>query len=252
MENTNKIEERKRRVQGMFNAIARRYDLLNHLLSGGIDFYWRRRALAAAGPQPLGRVLDLATGTCDFALGAARLRPKRIIGVDVALNMLRLGARKLAQDRRGALTRLLAGDAERLPFGDAHFDLVTVAFGVRNFGHIPTGLSEAWRVLSPGGTILILDFSQPSAPLFKQVFRFYFKHILPAVGGLVSGNRKAYAYLPDSVDGFPQGKAFLALLEGAGFCEACATSLTFGTCNIYQGRKPLAQGVGAVDEQAAV
>ena len=238
MENTNKIEERKRRVQGMFNAIARRYDLLNHLLSGGIDFYWRRRALSTVADSKPRRVLDLATGTCDFALGASRLGAERIVGVDVAINMLRLGARKLDQDRRGEPIRLLAGDAESLPFVDAQFDLVTVAFGVRNFGYIPAGLAEAWRVLCPGGQILILDFSEPTAPLFKQVYRFYFKHILPRVGGLISGNRKAYAYLPDSVANFPQGKAFLALLEGAGFSEPRAVPLTFGTCNIYWGRKP--------------
>jgi demethylmenaquinone methyltransferase/2-methoxy-6-polyprenyl-1,4-benzoquinol methylase len=222
----------------MFNGIAARYDLLNHLLSGGIDLYWRRRAFRQVRQPMTGRILDLATGTGDFALGSRRLQPSRIIGVDVALNMLRLGAVKTARVRAGTKPFLLGGDAERLPFVDTSYDLVTVAFGVRNFGSIPVGLAEACRVLRPGGEILVLEFSEPELPLFRQLYRFYFNHILPLVGGIISGNRQAYSYLPKSVVDFPQGDGFLRLLRGAGFVEAEATQLTMGICSIYWGRKP--------------
>ena len=234
----NKIKERKQRIQHMFNGIARRYDLLNHLLSGGVDVYWRRRALGCVRqPQPR-QVLDLATGTGDFAIAAHRLGPQRLVGVDVALNMLRLGRAKLAGRPGGPLVQLLGGDAEQLPFREACFDLVTAAFGVRNFGHVSAGLAEAWRVLRPGGEILVLDFSEPTAPLFRHLYRFYFKRVLPLVGGVISGNRPAYSYLPQSVGTFPQGRDFLRQLEEAGFAETAGTPLTLGVCWIYQGRKP--------------
>ena len=235
--------ERKRRVKAMFNAIALRYDMLNHLLSAGVDLYWRRRALSlvrAVGPR---RVLDLATGTGDFALAARRLRPQRVIGVDVALAMLRLGVRKSAARRVGGreAARLMAGDAEQLPFRDGCFDLVTAAFGVRNFGDIPTGLREAWRVLIGGGELLILDFTEPTLPGFRQLYRFYFSFILPFGGGIVSGQRQAYSYLPQSVGSFPQGAAFLELMADAGFEMTRAKRLTLGICAVYQGRKPQAR-----------
>ena len=231
------IQERKRHIQQMFNSIARHYDLLNHLLSGGVDIYWRRRALGRVRQQPQ-RILDLATGTGDFALSSRRLQAERIIGVDVALNMLRLGVHKLGKREANTAVRLLGGDAEKLPFADACFDLVTVAFGVRNFGSIPAGLQEAQRVLRPGGELLVLDFGEPEILLFKQLYRFYFTRILPFIGGVISGNRRAYSYLPQSVGTFPQGQAFIKLLEEAGFDDNVATALTLGICRIYQGRKP--------------
>ena len=231
------IQERKRHIQQMFNSIARHYDLLNHLLSGGVDIYWRRRALGRVRQQPQ-RILDLATGTGDFALSSRRLQAERIIGVDVALNMLRLGVDKLGKREANTAVRLLGGDAEQLPFADACFDLVTVAFGVRNFGSIPAGLQEARRVLRPGGELLVLDFAEPKMVLFKQLYRFYFTRILPFIGGMISGNRRAYSYLPQSVGTFPQGQAFIKLLEEAGFADNLATALTLGICRIYQGRKP--------------
>ena len=231
------IQERKRHIQQMFNSIARRYDLLNHLLSGGVDIYWRRRALGRVRQSPR-RILDLATGTGDFALSSRRLQAERIIGVDVALNMLRLGVHKLGKREANTAVRLLGGDAEKLPFADACFDLVTVAFGVRNFGSIPAGLQEAQRVLRPGGELLVLDFGEPEILLLKQLYRFYFTRILPFIGGVISGNRRAYSYLPQSVGTFPQGQAFIKLLEEAGFDDNVATALTLGICRIYQGRKP--------------
>jgi demethylmenaquinone methyltransferase / 2-methoxy-6-polyprenyl-1,4-benzoquinol methylase len=169
-EDKEKIAEHKRRNREMFDAIARRYDLLNHLLSGGIDIYWRRRALDSLRvKQPL-RILDLATGTGDFALSAGRIEPQQVIGIDVALEMLRIGVQKVKA--RGALAALLGGDAEYLPFQDGCFDVVMGAFGVRNFGHIPSGLAEAYRVLKPGGEILVLDFCEPAMPIFKQLYLF--------------------------------------------------------------------------------
>ena len=221
----------------MFNAIAHRYDLLNHLLSAGIDVYWRRRALGMVRVGTPGAILDLATGTGDFALAARRLQPQRSVGADVALAMVRVGVPKVAEGT-GAPIRLLGGDAERLPFRDSSFDLVTAAFGVRNFGDIPTGLSEAWRVLGSGGELLILDFTEPTLPGFKQVYRFYFRFILPFVGGIVSGQRQAYSYLPQSVGNFPQGAAFLELMADAGFEMTRAMRLTLGICAAYQGCKP--------------
>ena len=237
MENKQNVAEHKRRNRDMFNAIARRYDLLNHLLSGGVDVYWRRRALdCALGPAPQ-RVLDLATGTGDFALAAARLGPQQVVGIDMAIEMLRLGAAKVAAKRPPMPLELLVGDAEQLPFQDNTFDLVTGAFGVRNFGHIPSGLAEAYRVLKPGGQLLVLDFCEPTAPLFRQLYLFYFHKVLPLIGGLISGQRRAYAYLPRSVGTFPQGQAFVELLVAAGFSQTRYTPMTLGIAAVYQGVK---------------
>ncbi len=235
LKNKEEIAEHKRRNREMFDAIAQRYDVLNHLLSGGIDIYWRRRALDTLHLEQPARILDLATGTGDFALAADRLSPQRVVGIDVALEMLRLGVRKVRE--RGGPTALLGGDAESLPFRDESFDVVMGAFGVRNFGHIPSGLAEAFRVLRPGGQILVLDFCEPAVPLFKQLYLFYFHNVLPLVGGLISGQRQAYAYLPRSVGTFPQGAAFVRLLDEAGFVESSATPLTMGICSIYRGCK---------------
>ena len=237
MENKQNIAEHKRRNRDMFNAIARRYDLLNHLLSGGVDVYWRRRALYAARDKRPQRVLDLATGTGDFALAVARLGPQQVVGIDMAIEMLRLGAAKVAAKGLSARVELLVGDAEQLPFQEATFDMVTGAFGVRNFGHIPSGLAEAYRVLKPGGQLLVLDFCEPTAPLFRQLYLFYFHKVLPLIGGLISGQRRAYAYLPRSVGTFPQGQAFVELLVAAGFSQTHYTPMTLGIAAVYQGVK---------------
>jgi demethylmenaquinone methyltransferase/2-methoxy-6-polyprenyl-1,4-benzoquinol methylase len=184
-----------------------------------------------------GHVLDLATGTGDFALAARRLRPAAVIGVDVARDMLRLAARKLTRHRPGCPVRLAAGDAERLPFRPGSFDLVIAAFGVRNFDDLPTGLREAWRVLRPGGELLVLEFAEPTAPVFRQLYRLYFTRLLPLVGRLVSGHGRAYSYLPESVGGFAQGRDFLDQLERAGFIWTRAMPLSLGICWVYQGWK---------------
>ena len=186
--------------------------------------------------------MDLATGTGDFALAADRLGPQQVVGIDMAIEMLRLGAAKVAAKGPSARVDLLVGDAEQLPFQDNTFDMVTGAFGVRNFGHIPSGLAEAHRVLKPGGQLLVLDFCEPTAPLFRQLYLFYFHKVLPLIGGLISGQRRAYAYLPRSVGTFPQGRAFVELLVAAGFSQTRYMPMTLGIAAVYQGFK------GPVDE----
>ena len=233
----NKGAAHQARNRAMFDAIARRYDLLNRLLSAGVDRYWRRRLLIAAGRSQAGPVLDLATGTADLAIGLCRFPEVKVVGVDAARAMLQRGRAKV--QGRGLEDRiaLLTADAEALPFADGAFGLVTAAFGVRNFADPGAALAEARRVLRPGGSLLVLEFSEPTAPLFRQVYRFYFSQVLPRLGRWISGHPDAYGYLPRSVATFPQGAAFLALLLKAGLVEATATRLTLGVCTLYEARR---------------
>jgi len=221
----------------MFDAIAYRYDLLNHLLSGGVDFYWRRRAVNTLRDLRPRRILDVATGTADFAIAALRLKPREVIGVDIAANMLAIGRAKIERIGAGATIRLMTGEAEHLEFGDETFDAAMVAFGARNFEHLHQGLREMQRVLRPGGRIVVLEFSQPSAFPFRQLYLFYFRRILPRLGRAISKDREAYAYLPDTVMKFPQGEEFLALLRDAGIRSPRQLRLTFGIVTIYTGEK---------------
>ncbi|MEE3232930.1 MAG: ubiquinone/menaquinone biosynthesis methyltransferase [Candidatus Latescibacterota bacterium] len=229
------IKDHKRKNREMFNAIADNYDLINHILSGGIDFYWRWRALSKLSSIENSVILDLATGTGDFTIAARRFSPSRVVGVDVARAKIKMGTDKVSRCRFDA--RLLGGDAESLPFRCDTFDIVMAAFGVRNFGHIPTGLAEAFRVLRPGGQLIILDFCEPTLPIVRGLYLLYFRKVLPFLGGLISGERQAYEYLPRSVSDFPQDGAFLDLMSDAGFIENSATKLTLGICSIYLGEK---------------
>ena len=229
------IREHKRRNREMFNSIADKYDMINHVLSGGIDFYWRWRALSKLSSIEDSLILDLATGTGDFTLAARRFSPRRIVGVDVAREMIKLGVDKVRKYSYDA--NFLGGDAESLPFRSDTYDIVMAAFGVRNFGHIPTGLSEAFRVLRPGGQLIVLDFCEPTLPIVRGLYLLYFRRILPFLGGLISGERQAYEYLPRSVSDFPQGGGFLDLMDRAGFIKNSATELTLGICSIYLGEK---------------
>jgi len=232
------VPVQKQHVRSLFDSIARRYDLLNHLLSAGIDAYWRRRAVRRLRSVRGGRILDVATGTADFAVAAARLAPREIVGVDIAEEMLALGRKKLSSRGLSGLVSLRKGEAESLPFPGGSFDAAIVAFGARNFENLGAGLAEMRRVLRPGGKILVLEFSRPQRFPVRQLYLFYFLRVLPFIGGLVSGNREAYAYLPASVMAFPDGEEFLALLGAAGFTHAEAERLTFGIASIYTAETP--------------
>lgn len=228
---------RKKQVALMFDRIAARYDLLNHLLSFNVDRYWRGRAVELFCDQRPRDILDVATGTGDFALAALKARPQRVVGVDLSENMLAVGRRKLERRALTHLIELKYGDAETLPFGEASFDVVLSGFGVRNFENTAAGIGEMFRVLRPGGTVVILEFSRPRKAPFRQLYNFYFTRVLPGIGRLISGDQAAYTYLPGSVGHFPDGEDFLAILRTAGFTEAQARPLTLGIATIYSGRK---------------
>ena len=224
-------------VRSLFDAIAHRYDLLNHLLSGGIDFYWRRQAIRHLEDIRPKRILDVATGTADFAIATLRLGPQEVVGVDIAEEMLKRAREKVEKRGLGKMITLRRGEAENLGFEDSCFDAAIVAFGARNFEDLQAGLTEMHRVLRSQGKIVVLEFSRPSTFPFKQAYFFYFKNIVPLVGRLVSKHDFAYRYLPDTVLKFPEGKDFLAILRKAGFASAAEERLTFGIATIYTGVK---------------
>ena len=222
----------------MFDAIAPRYDLLNRILSFGIDRRWRKQTVAMLREEHPARILDVATGTADLAIEALSLDPEKIVGVDISEEMLNVGREKI--ERMGLTDRitLRKGDAERLPFSDSQFNAVLVAFGVRNFENLDKGLQEIARVLKPGGSLVVLEFSHPRAFPVKQLYNFYGRHILPRVGRSVSKNEGAYQYLPDSIAAFPDGPAFLDRMRAAGFEDLRWKPLTFGIASIYKGTLP--------------
>ncbi len=221
----------------LFDSIAYRYDLLNHLLSGGVDFYWRRRAVEHLVSLQPKVILDVATGTADFAIATLRLHPERVVGVDIAEEMLRLGRVKLKKRNLDKLITLRSGEAESLPFENGSFDAAIVAFGARNFEHLEKGLSEMCRVLRKGGKIVVLEFSKPTVFPFKQLYFFYFRTVLPLIGKLISKHREAYDYLPESVMKFPEGSEFLEILQKVGFVSVKEERLTFGIATVYVGTK---------------
>jgi demethylmenaquinone methyltransferase / 2-methoxy-6-polyprenyl-1,4-benzoquinol methylase len=230
---------KKEAVRQMFNNIAGKYDFLNHFLSAGIDKRWRRRvARIVAGFEPE-KVLDVATGTADLAIELARHTKSEIIGVDIADAMLDIGRIKLEKKQLTGQISLFNGDSENLPYPDHMFDASMVAFGVRNFEDLSQGLNEMCRVLRPGGLIVVLEFSRPRKFPVRQLYNFYFKHILPRVGRMVSRDKGAYTYLPESVDAFPDGPDFLRVLEKSGFEHATEKRLTFGIATIYTAIKSI-------------
>ncbi len=226
---------KKEQVEAMFDSIAPRYDLLNRVLSFGIDQRWRRQAVDLLRDASPRRILDVATGTADLALQVLTLEPEKVIGVDISEEMLRIGRQKISEAGEEARVELRKGDSERLPFSDSQFDAALVAFGVRNFENLGRGLQEIQRVLRPGGKLVVLEFSHPRAFPVKQVYGFYSRYILPRVGGAVSGDAGAYKYLPDSVAAFPDGEDFLSQLDSAGFGELLWKPLTFGVASLYRG-----------------
>ena len=225
-------------VARMFDNISKRYDLLNHLLSLGIDIYWRKQAIKLLKPKQPKLILDIATGTADFAIEALKLNPDKVIGVDISEGMLDMGRKKLMRRHLNERIELQLGDSERLLFEDNKFDAIIVAFGVRNFEHLEQGLADMYRVLKPGGTTVILEFSKPTKFPFKQLYNFYFKNILPLIGKIISKDQSAYTYLPESVQAFPDGEAFLEVLRKVGYNQTQCKTLTFGISSIYVGQKP--------------
>lgn len=226
---------KKQDVQRMFDDIAPKYDLLNRVLSAGIDRSWRRLVIEKLMADRPGRVLDVATGTADLAIMAAERGVDEVVGVDISENMLEIGREKVDENGLGHAVVLRTGDAEKLPFSDRQFDAVTVAFGVRNFEDLDRGLAEIHRVMKPGGRLIVLEFSRPTAFPIKQLYGFYGKYILPTVGRLVSGDPSAYTYLPESIAVFPQGEEFLERMQHAGLEDTAQRRLTFGIASIYEG-----------------
>lgn len=221
----------------MFNSIAHRYDFLNHFLSAGIDYRWRKKAIKIIGQKNPKTILDVATGTGDLAIAALKLKPEKIVGIDIAEDMLDVGRNKLKEKDHENIISLEKGDSENLKFEDESFDAVMVAFGVRNFENLEKGLAEMFRVLNKGGQVMVLEFSKPKVFPVKQLYAFYFKYVLPALGRVISGDKAAYTYLPESVGEFPDGENFLNILQSNGFVQTSHKPLTFGIASIYTGIK---------------
>jgi demethylmenaquinone methyltransferase / 2-methoxy-6-polyprenyl-1,4-benzoquinol methylase len=226
-------QNKKQQVRRMFNNIAWRYDLLNHLLSFGIDRYWRRKSISFLKNSRPAVILDIATGTADLALAAVKLHPLKIFGVDISEDMLEIGRKKIRKKRLQEKIELLEGDSEKLFFEDNKFDAVTVGFGVRNFQDLEKGLAEMLRVLKPGGTSVILEFSRPGNRIINKLYELYSAKISPKIGTMISKDNAAYAYLHDSVNAFPSGKDFITILESIGYKNAKYHPLTFGIATVY-------------------
>lgn len=232
--------EHSARVREMFAGIAGRYDLLNHLLSGNIDKRWRKlvaKKLETVLSNDGARALDVACGTGDLSLALAEATKARIIGTDFCRPMLEIAARKASVGDRFEIP-FVEGDALGLPFADSSFDAVTIAFGLRNLSSVEGGLKELRRILKPEGRAAILEFSTPVVPGFRKLFRFYFTRVLPRIGGIVSGSRAAYEYLPDSVSRFPDQKRLAQLMREVGFEEVEYQNLTGGIAALHLGTRP--------------
>ncbi len=229
---------KKEQVAKMFNNISGTYDFLNHLLSLGIDVIWRKMAIRELLYNKPRHILDVATGTGDFAFEAISiLKPEKITGVDISEGMLAVAKEKILKRNLQDTFEVRLGDSEKLLFPNDQFDAVTVAYGVRNFEHLEKGLSDMLRVLKPGGKAVILEFSKPRVFPVKQAYNFYFKYITPSIGKLFSKDSSAYSYLPESVAAFPDGEHFVALLRKVGFQNTKWRPLAFGICSIYTGIK---------------
>jgi demethylmenaquinone methyltransferase / 2-methoxy-6-polyprenyl-1,4-benzoquinol methylase len=233
----NSKNSKKEQVRNMFNNIASYYDFLNHFLSIGIDRRWRKFTIRLIKQMKHDSILDVATGTADLAIQAAKTHPKKIIGVDISDGMLEIGRKKIKSKNLEKLISLQNADSENLPFTDESFDIAMAAFGVRNFDDLDKGISEMFRVLKPGGAIVVLEFSKPRIFPFKQIYFLYFQNILPLIGKIVSKNKSAYSYLPESVNLFPSGDEFLNVLKKNGLSETHFHQLTMGVVSVYIGKK---------------
>lgn len=224
----------KQHIGSLFNRIAKTYDSLNHILSLGIDRRWRRCAIK--GMQPADRVLDVAIGTADLAIEMMRTaKAKQLVGIDLSEEMMRIGEQKAR--KKGYDISFLKANAQDMPFDDGVFDMVTCAYGCRNFSNLMAGLSEMYRVMAKGGELMILEFSYPTNRLIRAAYDCYFSHILPMIGKWISRDKNAYTYLNRSVKGFPQGEEFLKCLQAVGFIDLSYKPLTFGITTIYHARK---------------
>ena len=227
---------KKQQVSKMFDNIAKHYDFLNHFLSLGIDKVWRRKMIAELKDVQPQLILDVATGTGDVAINTIKqlnIKGLHIIGLDISPEMLNIGKKKIVTEGMSGTIDMIVGDSESLPFENNKFDAITVAYGVRNFENLERGLSEMQRVLKPKGKLVVLEFSQPRVFPFRQLFNFYFKNILPLIGKMTSKDNRAYTYLYESVQAFPDGDNFLKVLEKTGFKNTTCKPLTIGICSIY-------------------
>ena len=230
-------KSKKEQVASMFDNISGKYDFLNHFLSMGIDKGWRKKAIKILQKDQPETILDIATGTGDFAIAALKINPKKVVGVDISEGMLEKGREKIKSKKLDNKIELKYGDSENLPFEDNSFNAITVGFGVRNFENLEKGLGEMLRVLTPEGKAAILEFSKPKKFPVKQSFGFYSKYIIPTIGKMVSKDKRAYAYLPESVAAFPEGKDFMDILVKVGYRDVEKKLVSGGIATIYTGRK---------------
>ena len=228
---------KKEQVARMFNNIAHRYDFLNHFLSLGIDKRWRKKAIKELTSLKPKKILDIATGTGDLAMAALALNPSEIVGIDISDEMLLYANQKVKKAGKDNIIRFEKGDSEHLRYPDHTFDAAMVAFGVRNFENVQQGINEIYRILAPGGKVVVLEFSRPRNLVIRKIYDFYFLKIVPFFGKLFSNDRRAYHYLPESVGVFPDGASFLHFLENTGFTDLTCNPLTFGIASIYTGIK---------------
>ncbi len=242
----NSNQSKKKQVAEMFNTIAQGYDFMNHFLSLGVDILWRKKAIRVLKEKISGitnfshlQILDLATGTADFALEAIKMNPEKITGIDISENMIRVGREKIKKRTLENKIELMLADSENLPFENNFFHAITIGFGIRNFENPEKGLLEMFRVLKENGTVVILEFSKPLDFPVKQIYNIYFKNFLPLAGKMFSGNKRAYSYLPESVTAFPHGEEFLKMMRRSGFKNLKQISLSFGIASLYIGEKIL-------------
>jgi demethylmenaquinone methyltransferase / 2-methoxy-6-polyprenyl-1,4-benzoquinol methylase len=230
-------EEKNTQVAKMFDNIANRYDLLNSILSLGIHKGWRKKCVQLLAPNKPKVILDVATGTGDFAIECAVLKPEKIIGIDISEGMMQFGRKKLTEKNLCSFITLKNGNAETVSFPDDTFDAIVVGFGVRNFQDLEKGLANLYRILKPGGQLVVLEFSYPTNPLIRTGYNFYFSYITPLIGKIFSKDPRAYSYLTESVKAFPNNEKFVEILSRLGYKNASFESLSLGVAAIYQAKK---------------
>ena len=230
-------KSKKEEVAEMFDNISARYDFLNHFLSLGIDKIWRRKAIKQLRSIQPKKIIDIATGTGDFAIAALKLNPEEVIGLDISAGMLAVGEQKMIKKKVNSIIKMQLGDSENIPYDSDYFDALTVGFGVRNFENLELGLTEMLRVLKPGGKAVILEFSKPKRFPIKQIFGFYSRYFIPFFGKRISKDAQAYSYLPESVAAFPEGKDFEEILHKIGYKNIESTLVSGGIATIYAGIK---------------